>query len=133
MNSQDILSKINHKSGMTVPDNYFADFAQSMSSQLPVQDWEREDSAVVMPQSFWHKIRPYAYMAAMFLGIWCMMKTFDLMRGDSVISVDKNPQLISAVNNDAFFNYYCTPAMSETDIFDELYDEGFDPSSLDSL
>lgn len=133
MNSQDILSKIDHRTGMTVPDNYFADFATAMSSKLPLQEWEKSEGPVIMPRTFWQKVRPYVYMAAMFLGIWCMMKTFDLMHNDSVISVDKNPQLISAVNNDAFFNDYCTPAMSESDIFDELYDEGFDPTSLESL
>ena len=86
-----------------------------------------------MPRSFWSRVRPYVYMAAMFLGIWCMMKTFDLMRGDVPVSVEKNTQLMSAINNDAFFNDYCSPAVSESDIYDDLYDEGFDPASLDSL
>lgn len=129
MKGQDILSTINHDSGMTVPDNYFADFAKKMEAQLPPQPWESEE-LVVMPRSFWQKIRPYTYMAAMFLGIWCMMKTFDLMRGDTPIAVEKNSQLMSAISNDAFFNDYCTPAFDESDVIDELYDEGFDPSVI---
>ena len=132
MKGQDILSKIDHQSGMTVPDNLFEDFNKRMIEALPEQSWEKS-SPRIMPRSFWSRVRPYVYMAAMFLGIWCMMKTFDLMRGDVPVSVEKNTQLMSAINNDAFFNDYCSPAVSESDIYDDLYDEGFDPASLDSL
>lgn len=132
MKGQDILSKIDHHSGMTVPDNFFEDFNKRMIEALPEQSWEKS-SPRIMPRSFWSRVRPYVYMAAMFLGIWCMMKTFDLMRGDVPVSVEKNTQLMSAINNDAFFNDYCSPAVSESDIYDDLYDEGFDPASLDSL
>lgn len=131
MKSQDILSKINHDSGMTVPDNYFEDFAATMSAKLPKQEWETARPNV-MPRSFWQKVRPYVYMAAMFLGIWCMMKTFDLMRGDTPLSIEKNTQLMSAINNDAFFNDYVTPSVNESDIYDQLYEDGFDPAALDS-
>lgn len=131
MKSQDILSKINHDSGMTVPDNYFEDFATAMSAKLPEQEWESAHPNV-MPRTFWQKVRPYVYMAAMFLGIWCMMKTFDLMRGDTPLSIEKNTQLMSAINNDAFFNDYVTPTVNESDIYDELYENGFDPATLDS-
>lgn len=132
MKGQDILSKIDHQSGMTVPDNFFEDFNKRMIEALPEQSWEKS-SPQIMPRSFWSRVRPYVYMAAMFLGIWCMMKTFDLMRGDVPVSVEKNTQLMSVINNDAFFNDYCSPAVSESDIYDDLYDEGFDPASLDSL
>lgn len=132
MKGQDILSKIDHQSGMTVPDNFFEDFNKRMIEALPEQSWENS-SPRIMPRSFWSRVRPYVYMAAMFLGIWCMVKTFDLMRGDVPVSVEKNTQLMSAINNDAFFNDYCSPAVSESDIYDDLYDEGFDPASLDSL
>lgn len=132
MKGQDILSKIDHQSGMTVPDNFFEDFNKRMIEALPEQSWENS-SPRIMPRSFWSRVRPYVYMAAMFLGIWCMMKTFDLMRGDVPVSVEKNTQLMSAINNDAFFNDYCSPAVNESDIYDDLYDEGFDPASLDSL
>lgn len=132
MKGQDILSKIDHQSGMTTPDNYFNDFCRQMAAKLPEQPWEKAEPRV-MPRSFWAKVRPYVYMAAMFLGIWCMMKTFDLMRGDVPISVEKNTQLMSAISNDSFFNDYCTPSLNETDIYDDLYNQGFNPETLDSL
>lgn len=134
MKSNDILSDINHQSGMTVPDNYFDDFAKKMTESLPKQPWEDPDfEAKIMPQTFWQKVRPFVYMAAMFGGIWCMMKTFDLVRGDAPMSVERNTQLVSAINNEAFFNDYFTPSVDESDIYNYLYDEGFDPASLDTI
>lgn len=132
MKHQDILSEINHHDGMTVPDGFFDAFNKQMAENLPIQEWENPKPNI-MPRSFWQRVRPYVYMAAMFMGIWCMMKTFDLMRGDSPIAIEKNTELVSAINNDAFFNDYFTPAVSETDVYDDLYNDGFDPESLDSI
>lgn len=132
MKGQDILSKINHQSGMTVPEGYFEDFNARMIASLPQQDWERPEPRI-LHRSLWTRVRPYVYMAAMFMGIWCMMKTFDLMRGDVPVPMERNTELMSAINNDSFFNDYFTPSMSETDIYEDLYDEGFDPETLDTL
>lgn len=132
MKHQDILSEINHQDGMTVPDGFFDAFDKQMAGMLPKQEWENPKPRV-MPRSFWQHVRPYVYMAAMFMGIWCMMKTFDLMRGDTPVAIEKNTELVSAVNNDAFFNDYLTPVVSETDVYDELYNDGFDPETLDSI
>ena len=125
----DILKQVDRRSGMTVPDDYFANFARQMMQQLPEKEFESTDKKI-LPRTWWQRCRPYVYLAAMFAGIWCMMKTFDLMSGDTIIPVEKNSQLMSAINNDAFFNDYCTPTFDESDVIDELYDEGFDPSVI---
>ncbi|MGM9804538.1 MAG: hypothetical protein ACI308_10230 [Muribaculaceae bacterium] len=72
----DILSKLGKDSGMKVPNNYFADFQAKMMESLP--------EPVLTPQvkpSLWVKVRPYIYMAAMFAGVWCMMRVFNDMSG----------------------------------------------------
>ncbi len=132
MKGQDILSKINHQSGMTVPAGYFDEFHARMIASLPQQEWETTQPRI-LPKSFWARVRPYVYMAAMFMGIWCMMKTFDMMRGDASLPMERNTELMSAINNDSFFNEYFIPSVSETDIYEDLYDEGFDPETLDTL
>ena len=129
MESNDILNKINREDGMTVPDGYFKSFSERMIASLPEQEWEKP-MPKVMPRSFWQKVRPYAYMAAMFAGIWCMMKTFDLMRTGSSVSLEPSHELVSAINNDAFFNDYMIPAFDESSIYDDLYDEGISPEDL---
>ena len=74
----DILSQIGRKSGFSVPENYFDNFAKEMENILPKHE--------VIPEikpSKWNKIRPYIYMTAMFAGIWCMMWIFNDLAGNN--------------------------------------------------
>lgn len=130
MKGHDILSQIDRKSGMTVPENYFSDFNTRMASSLPEQPWEHE-TVKVMPRTVWQKIRPYVYMAAMFMGIWCMMNMFSLVHpGNSPAAFSDNPVLMSAINNDDFYVDYCYPVVDEDYIYDQLYEDGIDPADF---
>lgn len=125
-----ILDKINHKTGMTVPDGFFEDFNRRMAESLPVQEWERPK---ILPRTTWQKIRPYVYMAAMFLGIWCMMNMFNFFHPASRLDIANNPELMAAINNDNFYFDYCyneTSSADNADLYDDLYDQGFDPSEI---
>lgn len=70
-NDIDILSKLGKDSGFKVPENYFENFADEMAKSLPEQEIRPEETP-----SLWQRVRPYVYMAAMFAGIWCMMRIF---------------------------------------------------------
>ncbi|MDE7411496.1 MAG: hypothetical protein K2M94_05590 [Paramuribaculum sp.] len=133
MKTQDILSKVNHDSGLTVPPGYFDSFNKQMIESLPVQPWESE-RPIVLPRSFWQRVRPYVYMAAMFAGIWCMMKMFDLMRPSSnnMIGFSNNSELTAAISNDEFYYDYCMSSLDETTMYDALFDEGFNPEELNN-
>lgn len=129
MKYNDILSKVDHQSGMTVPEGYFENFAHKMAASLPEQEWERPSNE--MPRSMWHKVRPYLYMAAMFMGVWCMMKMFDLMRpSNEDFGIENNSILAEAVSNDAFINDYYTSSVDDGELLDELYADGFTPTSF---
>lgn len=125
---KDILEKVNHKDGMKVPDGYFADFAARMADSLPVQEWEKPQPKV-MHRSVWQKVRPYIYMAAMFMGVWCMMKMFDLMRAESPgLSIEGNPVMTAALSNDHFINEYFINEgdINDYQLMEDLYETGFD-------
>lgn len=127
---KDILTKVGRNDGMTVPDGYFDDFATRMAASLPEMEWEKPRPKV-MPRSVWQRIRPYVYMAAMFMGVWCMMKMFDLMRTDSSgLSIDNNPVMTAALKNDHFINEYFINEgeISDYQLMNELYETGFDPA-----
>ncbi|MCI9284854.1 MAG: hypothetical protein HFJ91_03420 [Muribaculaceae bacterium] len=127
---KDILEQINHKDGMTVPEGYFEDFASRMAASLPVRDWE-ENRGKVMPRSFWQKVRPYVYLAAMFAGVWSMMTMFDMMRPASPgLSLENNSRLTAALDNDSFINDYVIneSGMDEYLIMEDLYENGFTPA-----
>lgn len=72
----DILSKLGKDSGFKVPENYFNDFNKKMMESLP-----KPNLTPQVKPSLWVRVRPYVYMAAMFAGIWCMMRVFNDMSG----------------------------------------------------
>lgn len=118
---KDILSGIGRKSGMTVPDGYFADFATRMARELP----ERDSAPKILPRSAWQKARPYVYLAAMFMGVWCMMKMFSLMMpSGSDLSIDNNPVLANAISDESFINEYYIDDINDYDILEEMYNDG---------
>ncbi|MDE6582420.1 MAG: hypothetical protein K2K47_07835 [Duncaniella sp.] len=132
MNSDNnILEKLDHKDGMTVPEGYFENFAARMTASLPEAEWEKKPK--VLPRSFWDKVRPYVYLAAMFAGIWCMMSLVDVFKSSSTDAMfDNNKILAQAFDDDTYMlDYFVTEGeLSDTDLLDDLYDSGFDPESL---
>ena len=119
-------------SGMTVPEGYFADFAARMSSSLPANDLERQltDRSERKPATIWHRVRPYVYMAAMFAGVWCMLKMFTMLSSAPSSPLDQSPILADALGNDMFVNEYIIDDMNQWDIVDDLMEEGIDIDAL---
>lgn len=127
MDKPDILSRIDRQTGMTVPEGYFDQFASSMEQLLPEQEFE---SVKVLPRTWWQKVRPYAYLAAMFMGIWCMMEMFNLMRPDTPSSATNSELLAKVVNNESYFSEYYDTEIDETDVLYDMYANGVDPSTV---
>lgn len=125
MENKDILSRIDRRSGMTVPDGYFDDFARRMAASLPEQEWERagDASAEERRRPLWQIVRPYVYMAAMFMGIWLMMNMFDHIRPSASLSVESSPVLAEAVGNDAFINEYFLDNADSDELLDDIWSE----------
>ena len=90
-----ILKKLGKEPGFEVPEHYFADFSKNLMDSLP----EVKITEEVKP-SRWVRIRPYVYMAAMFAGIWCMMKVFTGF-GDSSKKGIKTEMRADSPNNSA--------------------------------
>lgn len=120
--TNDILDKIGRRSGMTVPEGYFDSFVAKMSDSLP--EAHPDTAPALEPRrSFWHKVRPYAYMAAMFAGIWCMMKMFGLLSGPGPDLTDINnyPGVLTALNDVTFVNDYIYPAVDSYELMEDIY------------
>ncbi|MBO5445172.1 MAG: hypothetical protein J5995_07510 [Muribaculaceae bacterium] len=93
--NSDILEKVGGKTGYTVPDNYFDNVRSKIMASLP--DYPKQ---VQTKLSVWQRIQPYFYMAAMFAGIWCMMKVIH-MSGSSDLSLDNPPAAVSLAMADS--------------------------------
>lgn len=115
----DILTRIDRRSGMTVPEGYFADFSARMAQKLPERPTE-----TLRPEpkrSFWQQVRPYAYMAAMFAGIWCMLKVFTGFGASDIdLSLKNYPSVTTALNDEHFVRDYIVPSFDSYDIMEQL-------------
>lgn len=135
---KDILQQVDRNDGIAVPDGYFDDFATRMAASLPRREWEEEAATGkprVMPRSWWQRVRPYVYLAAMFMGVWCMMKMFDMMRPSSQgLSFDSNPVIAAAVGNDYFVDDYMISQgnVNDYELLEDLYETGFTPAAYDT-
>jgi hypothetical protein len=127
---KDILSRINRRDGMTVPDGWFDDFASRMADSLPERPALENASPAPVSRTIWERIRPYVYMAAMFAGVWCMLKMFTLMTSDSSTSLDANSVLAEAFNNETFVNDYILDDLNQWDVLDDMMEEGIEVNEL---
>lgn len=120
---ENILDKIGRKDGMTVPDGYFADFQHRMEAMLPYNEEAEAPRKVVAPRSFWGRVRPFVYMAAMFAGVWCMVKMFSMLSpaGGMDLSIDNNEVLSSALSDDTFIYDYLRDDVSGREVLEEMY------------
>lgn len=128
------MSELNHKlnstegggfprkTGMTVPEGYFEAFAEKMMAQIP----KEEPRVIEMPRrSFWQTVRPYVYMAAMFAGIWLMMNMFTLFTPGASVPSQSLLADVTSVQSESYLADYIS-SMSDYDLYDDLYDAGFD-------
>lgn len=89
-----LLQHYGRDTGFKVPDGYFDSLSRNIAERLP----EYPERPKPKPLSTWQKIKPYVYLAAMFAGIWCMMKVFHTMSsapGDNML--DNMPENIALV------------------------------------
>lgn len=130
MNKNDkILPQFGHNDGMTVPDGYFAEFAADLKAKLPDRP-ELLAPPATATRTWWQRLRPYAYMAAMFAGVWCMLKMITMITSTGIQPLDSNPVIAEAFNNDAFVNEYVISDLNQWDIYDEMMADGLNPDAL---
>ena len=123
---KDILDKVDRKMGMTVPENYFADFAEKMMQSLP----EKEETIITKPLTRWQKVRPYMYLAAMFAGIWCMVKMVDIMGSNTIgtpAQIAQSEQILAqAIEDEMFIDDYCYEEVDEYSLLESMYEDGYE-------
>lgn len=128
---ENILDKIGRRDGMTVPEGYFADFQQRMEAMLPFNEEAETPRTIQAPRTLWAKVRPFVYMAAMFAGVWCMVKMFAMLGTGGVdLSIDNNEVLSSALADDTFIYEYLRDDVSGREVLEDMY---LDSISVDDM
>ena len=87
---EQLISKYGKDSGMRVPEGYFPDLEKNIMATLPPYPKARKAPDL----SRWNRIKPYVYLAAMFCGIWLMMKVFHTATQPISLSLDNPPQAL---------------------------------------
>lgn len=85
-----IINKYGKDSGMTVPEGYFQDLESKILDSLP--PYISQPKQIEM--SKWQRVKPYVYLAAMFCGIWLMMKVFHHISEPMTLSLDNPPSAV---------------------------------------
>lgn len=133
----EMLERIGGNDGMTVPEGYFADFASRMESMLPLnlEAEAPQKAAAATRRTLWSRVRPYAYMAAMFAGVFCMTKMFGLMgQVDSLdMRLDRSPVMIAALSNQEFVEDYVSGSMSESELYNDMWSAGVTVEDLEDF
>lgn len=127
---KDILAKIGHRDGMTVPEGYFADFAARMADSLEKTPFEESTTSPIKPQTMWQRIRPYVYLAAMFAGVWCMLKMFTMFTATPDTGFTPSPVLAEALGNDIFVSEYLMEDLDQWSLMDEMMENGVDVKTI---
>lgn len=120
MRQEDILrEKCGSDPGFRVPDGYFEALNAQIMESLPAYP----ETPRVVPQTFWQKVKPYVYLAAMFAGIWVMMKVFYNVSMDPAYSFDNPPEAVMlALDTHSHELEYALPEVSDIQLEEEITD-----------
>lgn len=96
-----IESKFGKDTGLVVPDEFFDSIYKTISEKAA----SIEPKPALRIVTRWERFKPYIYLAAMFAGIWCMMKVVTLVNTDSTPYSDtEQDQIAMAMQNDEFYS-----------------------------
>lgn len=117
-----LLDRFGRKGPWKVPEGYFAQMMTEVEGKLPAQPQEQR----YVEMTRWQKLKPYVYLAAMFLGIWVMMNVFGRVMTSRELNLDNPPEqyaqlMEKAVEQDAV--YIPTSLMSAMETEDAVLSE----------
>ncbi|MDR1371894.1 MAG: hypothetical protein LBJ17_02030 [Dysgonamonadaceae bacterium] len=98
------LEDIVKRDPFKVPEGYFDTFTSELMSRLP-----EHQAAPTQVISFWERVKPWVYMAAMFAGIWVSIKTFTNIHNTEKqfeSYAEKGLNLSSDADIEDYYNYY---------------------------
>ena len=109
---QQLFSKYGKDSGLKVPEGYFVDLQKNIMDSLP--PYKKAEPQVEI--SRWQRVKPYVYLAAMFCGIWLMMKVFHSATQPISMSLDNPPQaLVEMIDGGLDYDVHYLPYLDDMD------------------
>lgn len=120
MRQEDNLKeKYGTDTGFRVPNGYFDSLDKRIMESLPPYPEAPRQRSL----SQWERLKPYIYLAAMFCGIWLMMKVFHNVSDSGRLNLDNPPNaLVQLVETDSWENYWEKNSEPEFYLEDEVID-----------
>ena len=114
---EQIHSKYGTDPGFKVPEGYFPDLEKHIMASLP--SYPKKER--VVETSRWLRVKPYVYLAAMFCGIWLMMKVFHTATQPISLSLDNPPAaLVEMIDGGADYDIiHYMPYLDNYDLDEE--------------
>lgn len=118
--SDKLKQKYGTESGFKVPEGYFESLQSRIGASLP----EYPEAPRIVRLSPWNRVKPYVYLAAMFAGIWLMMRVFHGVTSSETLSLENPPaelvHLMEANNIPEYEDYYYSQEEPEFILEDEV-------------
>lgn len=114
-----------------VPEGYFESFAANIESSIERKELKKRGHYVLpdtesVRTSFWMTMRPYLYMAAMFVGLMLISNVFFLStRSESTVSVQKQLMQLQEEAVKSSTNYIKTKDMYKKYLQDQAVEASF--------
>lgn len=121
MNEEDkIIQRYGRRGPWRVPEGYFDAMRAEVEAKLP----EYPEAPSRLKMSLWQRVKPYVYLAAMFAGIWCMMKVFHTASGMGSLNLDNPPAHIAAYMGEPEVSdmFVSSSDLSDEELLDEVSD-----------
>lgn len=112
--------------GMTVPEGYFENFTDRMMAKIP------QEEPKVVELTWWQRVKPYTYLAAMFAGAWLLLNIFTIgnkLKG-GVTPTSGGDMIAQVVNANTIGYVDDYISMSDYELYDDLYESGFEIPEL---
>lgn len=116
------LKEISKENPFTVPENYFATFNEEIMHRLPEKEFIPR-----APVPLWDRVKPWVYMAAMFVGLYFTINFLTRDTGDSLSARQEIPAEV--ISESAAGSYWSTVHITEEEFYryleDQLVDDGY--------
>lgn len=114
------------KNPFKVPENYFAQFNEEIMNRLP-----EKEIIVPKPVPMWDKMKPWIYLAAMFIGAYFIIIFLKQVPGSD--NIDGNQVATQQTLSDNVENYWSTVQITEEEFYQYLEEQLIDDSYFDYM
>lgn len=127
INKLDEIDKTKHP--FKVPENYFAQFNAEIMDRLP-----EKEIVIPEPISLWDKVKPWVYMAAMFIGFYFTINMLMKTPASNEAANDQitSQQTLSLSSSDSK-NYWTNIQITEEEFYEYLEEQLIDDSYFDYM